>query len=157
AHGLRLGLLRRLKRHGEVIRACDALLALGRPSAELYQWRGLAKESLKDYPGAIADLTQAIALRPGSSVLLAHPGELYLVTDAPRPALRDFEEAIRLDRSDPDAYNGRGLARAILGDHPRAVADASTALLMAERTPRRLYNAARIYARAAMAAAGDVR
>ncbi|MGC1722466.1 MAG: tetratricopeptide repeat protein, partial [Isosphaeraceae bacterium] len=157
AHRLRLDLLGKLKRHSEVIRSCDALLAQGKPSAELYQLRGLAKESLKDYPGAIADFTQAIVLRPGSAPLLAHRGELYLVTDAPRPAVRDFEEAIRRDPSNPDAYNGRGLARAILGDHQKAVADALIALRMAEPTPRRLYNAARIYAKAAIAATGDVR
>ena len=118
---------------------------------------GLAKESLKDYPGAIADFTQAIVLRSGSASLLAHRGELYLVIDAPRLAVRDFEEAIRLDSSNPDAYNGRGLARAILGDHQKAVADALIALRMAEPTPRWLYNAARIYAKAAIAATGDVR
>ena len=157
AHRLRLDLLGKLKRHSEVIRSCDALLAQGKPSAELYQLRGLAKERLKDYPGAIADFTQAIVLRPGSAPLLAHRGELYLVTDAPRPAVRDFEEAIRRDPSNPDAYNGRGLARAILGDHQKAVADALIALRMAEPTPRRLYNAARIYAKAAIAATGDVR
>ena len=89
--------------------------------------------------------------------MLAHRGELYLVTDAPRPAVRDFEEAIRRDPLNPDAYNGRGLARAILGDHQKAVADALIALRMAEPTPRRLYNAARIYAKAAIAATGDVR
>ena len=74
-----------------------------------------------------------------------------------RPAVRDFEEAIRRDPSNPDAYNGRGLARAILGDHQKAVADALIALRMAEPTPRRLYNAARIYAKAAIAATADVR
>ena len=83
AHRLRLDLLGKLKRHSEVIQSCDALLAQAKPSAELYQLRGLAKERLKDYPGAIADFTQAIVLRPGSAPLLAHRGELYLVTDAP--------------------------------------------------------------------------
>ena len=157
AHRMRLDLLGKLKRHSEVIQSCDALLAQAKPSAELYQLRGLAKERLKDYPGAIADFTQAIVLRPGSAPLLAHRGELYLVTDAPRPAVRDFEEAIRRDPSNPDAYNGRGLARAILGDHQKAVADALIALRMAEPTPRWLYNAARIYAKAAIAATADVR
>ena len=50
AHKLRLDLLGKLKRHSEIILSCDALLAQGKPSAELYQLRGLAKESLKDYP-----------------------------------------------------------------------------------------------------------
>ncbi len=90
-------------------------------------------------------------------MLLFRRGSLYLITDAPRSALRDFEEAIRLDPSNADAYNGRGLAKVALGQHQEAVADAFKALELGEPTPRRLYNAARVYAKAAIAATGDVR
>ena len=43
----------------------------GRPSSELYEFRGLAKEKLRDYLGAIEDQTLAIALDPGAASLLA--------------------------------------------------------------------------------------
>ena len=154
---LRLELHRNLKNHAEVIRSCDDLLARDKPSAELYELRGLAKEKLRDYQGAVVDQTLAIALHPGSASLLARRGALYVVTDAPRSALRDFQEAIRLDASNADAYLGRGLALAALGHHREAAADAAKALGLGETTPTRLYNAARIHALAAIAEAAEAR
>ncbi len=83
-----------------------------------------------------------------------------MITDAPRSALRDFEESIRLDHSSPDsvdAYLGRGLTRVTLGMHREAVEDASRAIRLAVPTDKRLYNAARIYAKAAIAATAEAR
>ena len=157
AHQLRIEVLRKLKRHDEVIRSCDALLTRGRPSSELYEFRGLAKEKLRNYEGAIEDQTLAIALDPGAASLLAKRGALYLVSDAPRSALSDFERAIRIDSTNADAHLGRGLALAALGRHREAVNDAAKALGMAEPTATRLYNAARIHAQAAIVAASEAR
>jgi tetratricopeptide (TPR) repeat protein len=154
---LRLELQRALKRYDDVIRSCDELLARDRPSAALYEFRGLAREKLRDYQGAIEDQTLAIALHPGSAPLLARRGALYLVTDAPRLALRDFRESIRLDASNADAYLGRGLALVTLGQHREAVADAAKALALGEPTATRHYNAARIHALAAIAVTAEAR
>jgi eukaryotic-like serine/threonine-protein kinase len=160
AHRLKIDVLRKLKRHTEVIRSCDALVTRGKPSAVLYELRALAKQDLNDYQGAIEDDTVSIALQPGNAALLARRGGLFLITDAPRSALRDFDESIRLDPSSPasaDAYLGRGLTRVTLGLHREAVADASRAIRLGDQTELRLYNAARIYARAAIAAAAEVK
>ena len=157
AHRLRVEVYRKLKIHAEVIRSCDDLLARDKPSAKLYELRGLAKENLRDYQGAVVDQTLAITLHPGSASLLARRGALYVVTDAPRSALRNFQEAIRLDASNADAYLGRGLALATLGHHREAAADAAKALGMGETTSTRLYHAARIHALAAVAVAAEAR
>jgi tetratricopeptide (TPR) repeat protein/tRNA A-37 threonylcarbamoyl transferase component Bud32 len=160
AHLLRINVLRKLKRHAEVIRSCDVLLARGKPSADLYELRALAKQELKDYDGAIEDDTLAHALRPRSAAILARRGRLFLVSGATRLALRDFEQAIDLDPSSPasaDAYVGRGLARASLGLHREAVADAMRAVRMGEPTDEILYSAARIHAQAAGAAAAEIK
>ena len=76
----------------------------------------------------------------------AYRGWTHLVVDAPKLALRDFELAIELDSKNGDAYNGRGFVRAGLGRHREAVQDAAEALRLGPRSPRLLYNAARIYA-----------
>ncbi len=157
AHQLRIEVLRKLKRHAEVIRSCDALLARGKVSPELFELRGLAKEKLRDYPGAIEDQTLAIALHPGDALLLARRGALHLVCDAPRSALSDFDRSLRIDSTDADAHLGRGLALAALGQHRAAVAAAAEALGLAEPTATRLYNAARIHAQAAVVAASEAR
>jgi tetratricopeptide (TPR) repeat protein len=157
AHRLRVDMYRKLNRYADLLRSCNDLLSRERPSAPVYELRGLAKENLGDYLGAIEDQTLAIALQPGSAALLARRGALYLVNDAPRLALRDFKEAIRLDESDPDAYLGRGQALVALGHHREAVADAAKALGMSAPTPPRLYSAARIHALAAIADAAEAR
>jgi serine/threonine protein kinase/tetratricopeptide (TPR) repeat protein len=154
---LRVELHRSLKHDHDVIRSCNDLLVRDRPSATLYELRGLARENLRDFQGAIEDLTLAIALHPGHAPSLARRGALYLVTDALRSALRDFQEAIRLDASNADAYLGRGLALAALGQHREAVADAVKAMGLGEPTATRLYNAARIHALAAIAQAAEAR
>jgi tetratricopeptide (TPR) repeat protein len=155
---LRLELHRTLKHYDDDgIRFCNDLLARDKPSATLYEFRGLAKEHLQDYLGAIEDQTLAIALQPGRAPLLARRGALYLATDAPRSALRDFQEAIRLDASNANAYLGRGLAFVTLGQHREAVADAAKALALSEPTATQLYNAARIHALVAIALTAEAR
>jgi tetratricopeptide (TPR) repeat protein len=152
--------LRKLKRHSEVIRSCDVLLARGKSSAELYELRALAKQDLKDYDGAIEDNTLAHAMKPRSAVILARRGRLFLLSGAARFALRDFQEAIDLDPSSPssaDAYVGRGLARVSLGLFHEAVADAARAVGLGKPTDETLYSAARIHAQAVAAAAGEVK
>ena len=157
AHHLRIQVLLDLKRYDDVIRSCDALLASDKTSAALYELRGLARAGLKDFPGAIEDDTQAIALEPGRASLYVRRGNLHLVSDAPKLALHDFDEAVRLDPTDADAWAGRGAARVRLGQHREAVADTEKALAMGKPTAQRLFSAARIYARAAAVAGGEVR
>ena len=157
AHRLRLDLLLKRKRYDDVIRSCDALIARGKATPAIYELRGLARSERKDFPGAIEDVTNAMALRPDRAALLSRRGWLYIVSDAPRLALHDFEAAIRLDPSIGDAYNGRGFARLRLGEHRDAVADAEKALGIGEPTSHLFYNAARVYALAAVVAAAEVR
>jgi serine/threonine protein kinase len=154
---LRLDVLLALKQYDDMIGPCDALLAQGRPSADLHELRGLARAGRMDYAGAIEDDTRALALRPGSVPLLARRGALYLVTDASRLALRDFAEVIRLDPAYGDAYIGRASARVRLGEHQQAVADVEKALRLGKPTASMFYNAARVLSQAAAAAGSEVR
>jgi eukaryotic-like serine/threonine-protein kinase len=157
AHRLRLDLLFKRKRYDAVIRSCDALITRGKATPQIYELRGLARTERNDFPGAIEDITNAMALRPDSATLLSRRGWLYIVSDAPKLALHDFEAAIQLDPSFADAYNGRGYARLRLGEHHDAVADAERALGKGEQTSQLIYNSARVYALAAVVAAAEVR
>jgi tetratricopeptide (TPR) repeat protein/tRNA A-37 threonylcarbamoyl transferase component Bud32 len=156
AHRLRVLVLLDLKRHDEVIRACDGALAHGKPWADIHEIRGVARSGRGDFAGAIDDYSQALALRPGRPRVLTLRGLAYLAADSPRLALRDLDEALRLDGSNGEAHGGRGLALARLGDHGAAVAAAEESLRHDPASARRAANAARIYAQAALAAAGEV-
>jgi tetratricopeptide (TPR) repeat protein len=156
AHRLRVDVLLKQKRYDEVIGSCDAYLAVGPPSADLYALRGLARAARNDLPGAISDDTQALTLRPGTPRVLVDRGWAYLFCAAPKLAVRDFDEAIRLDPTLGDAYGGRGNARVLLGQHREAVADALEALRRGEPTARTYYNTARTLAQAATVALTEV-
>src|SRR5208337_3431605 len=156
AHRLRIGVLLMLKRYDDVITSCDAVLKV-RPTAEVFEIRGLAKDRRKDFSGAIDDYTQALARRPDQPGLWNRRGWAHLVTNAVQLALEDFDRALRLDGSNGDALSGRGAARVLLGQHRAAVADAEESLRHGEPSARMYYLAGRIYARAASAAAGEVR
>ena len=157
AHRLRIESLLRLKRHDDVVRSCDPLIARGKATSAIYQLRGLAREEKKDYAGAIEDCTNAMLFGGNRAMLLRRRGWLYIVADAPQLALHDFEGAIRLDAMNGDAFNGRGYARLRLGEHRQAVADAERALSVGEPKADLYYKAARVYAVAAVAAAAEVR
>jgi tetratricopeptide (TPR) repeat protein len=157
AHRLRVILLLDLDRTDEVIRSCDGALARGKPWSGIHEIRGLARANRGDYAGAIDDYSQALVLRPGQPRVLTARGLAYLVSDAPKLALLDFDEALRNDASNPETHGGRGLALAHLGNYRAAVAEADESLRLESPTARRAYNAARIYALAALAAAVEVR
>ncbi len=155
AHRLRVTVLLDLDRFDEVIRSCDGALARGKPWPDIYEIRGLARSSRGDYPGAIEDFSHALDLRPDRPRLFNARGWAHLFSDSPRHALRDFDEALRHDSSSGEAHSGRGLALALTGDHRAAVAEAEESLRLDSPTARRAYNAARIYAQAALAAAAE--
>jgi eukaryotic-like serine/threonine-protein kinase len=157
AHHLRIQVLLDLKRYDDMIRSCESLLARDKGWAALYELRGLARAGLRDLAGAIEDDTQAIALEPGRALLFVRRGNLHLASDAPKLALHDFDVALGLNPTDGDALSGRGAARVRVGLHREAVADTEKALTLGKPTARRLYSAARIYARAAAVATAEVR
>ncbi len=142
---LRAETLFRLRRFQEVIAAFDRYIETGTPLESVYRGRGLAQAELGQYPGAIEDFTKALELHPTSAVHACR-GWTYLVLDAPKLALRDFELAIELDSKSGDAFNGRGFARANLGRYRDAMQDAAEALRLGPQSPRLFYNAARIFA-----------
>ena len=156
AHRLRVMLLLDLERPDEVIRSCDGALAKGKPWPDIYEIRGMARAGRGDYLGAIDDYSTALLLRPGQPRVLASRGLAYLASDSLRPALRDFDEALRRDPSNGEAHSGRGLALALQGDYHGAIAEAEESLRNDPISARRAYNAARIYAQAAVAAAAKV-
>jgi eukaryotic-like serine/threonine-protein kinase len=145
-----------LNRHDDVIRSCDAVLK-ARPTAEVFELRGLAKDRRKDFSGALDDYTQALTQHPDQPRLWNRRGWAHLVTNAVQLALEDFERALRLDGSNGDTYSGRGSARVLLGQHRAAAADAEESLRHGTPDARRYYIAGRIYVRAALAAANEVR
>ena len=153
AHELRIKVLLDLRRYDDLIRSCDVVLAWAKPSARLYELRGIAKNAIADFSGAIGDYTQALALAVEADTprLLRHRGWSNLANDAFWAAVHDFDQAIGLAPTNADAFLGRGLARARLGLFRDAEADAEKALKLGDASPLFAFRVARIYSQAALA------
>jgi serine/threonine-protein kinase len=148
-HALRGRVLMQLRRYEQAAAAFDRYLAHGgKPVAAVYRERGMARMKLGNYLGAVDDYTHALERQPDTD-LYTHRGWAYFFADAWKPALHDFEEALRLDPEYCDAYIGRGLAHVMLGQSREAVGDAEEALQRKPATPEMMHNIACIFALAA--------
>jgi tetratricopeptide (TPR) repeat protein len=151
---LRAECLLELGRPGEALAGYDRYLKKGRPDVELYRRRARAQASLGHLADVVVEYTAALELRRDAPLLAAR-GWAYLVNAQAKLALRDFDEALRLARDSAEARAGRGAALVELGQWQAGAADGEEALRRAkpgQRSPRLLYNVARLLARAAAVA-----
>jgi eukaryotic-like serine/threonine-protein kinase len=153
AHELRIRVLLDLKKYDDLIQSCDIVLAWAKPSAKLYELRGIAKNAIADYSGAIGDFTRSLDLSAAVDKprLFRARGRSNLANEAFRPAIQDFDEAIRLAPTNADAYLGRGTAKARLCLYRDADSDAQNAQKYGDPSPRFNFLIARIYSLAAAA------
>jgi tetratricopeptide (TPR) repeat protein len=146
AHRQRAETLLALDRHREAGAALDRYLQChGTPTPEVHLARGLIHAALREYAEAVDSYGRALALRPDARTL-TNRGWAYLKLDAPRPALADFQAALRLDRASSDGLCGRAHAEVRLGQVQAAVADAEAALAHGPKKPRLLVSAACVHA-----------
>jgi serine/threonine protein kinase/tetratricopeptide (TPR) repeat protein len=146
AHHVRGEALLKLKRPRDAEQAFGQSLKYKPGFGPALRARGEARVRLGDFAGAVDDYSQALTAACDASIL-QHRGWAYFFTDAWKLAQRDFDEAVRLDAQAGDARVGRGLARVMLGDYKRAVADAETVMREHEpRSPEMLHNVACIFA-----------
>ena len=87
--------------------------------------RGLANARAGRYRDAINDYTLSLEFEPAPNIFKKR-GFAYLLS-AHSLALEDFNDAVRLNPQDPENFNGRGYARAVLGNYQEAIADAKQA------------------------------
>ncbi|MDQ6766094.1 MAG: tetratricopeptide repeat protein [Verrucomicrobiota bacterium] len=91
-----------------------------------------------------AVLMMDIPLNLAAAACLAR-GRLYQMEGDEERAMRDIEQAIRFQPSNPLAYMYRGLLLSIRGDHGAAIQDFSEALRFEPKMFRALYNRAGDY------------
>jgi tetratricopeptide (TPR) repeat protein len=155
AHHLRGEALLKLNRVEDAERAFGQSLKHKPGYGPALRARGEARVRLGDFAGAIEDYTRALQGERDAG-LLEHRGWALFFADAWKLAERDFDEAVRLSQHPGDAQVGRGLARAMLGDYRRAVADAEAVLQgRAPRTPEMMHNVACVFALASARAGAD--
>jgi tetratricopeptide (TPR) repeat protein len=134
-----------LRQYPDAGKALDRFLARGTPTAKDYRARGLIHAELRAYTQAVDAYSRSLALREDADTR-AYRGWAYLKLGAPRPALDDFDAALRLEATQTDALCGRGYARARLGRLTEAVTDTEEALRHGKPAALLLFDAACVYA-----------
>src|SRR4029077_6153194 len=88
-----------------------------------YLARGESWSREDDFDRAIADLDEAIRLRPDSALAYHHRGNAWRSKGELSRARPDYEAAISLDPSNPALYRDRGILWRRHGEPDRALVD----------------------------------
>lgn len=116
-----------------------------------FSQRGVTFLVRRDYPKAIADLSQAIKLDPKASSHFYNRGLAYLQSDRPELAVADFDTALSLKPGDTLALLARGRALLERGQEAKARADFEAALKPDPNDYRMLLRRAEAYRQAGRA------
>jgi tetratricopeptide (TPR) repeat protein len=101
-----------------------------RPTALLWQWKGLLERAIDEHEDALESFEHAARLEPGSASI-AH-GRARVALEAGVPSEARFEQALRLSPSDGSVLLGLAAARLAAGHGERAEAELDGAL---DRSP----------------------
>ena len=109
------------------VAACTALIQSGQETstvvAAAYNNRGIAFTDEVLYDRAIADFTQAIALKPDADGAYINRGIVYDDRGLHDRAIADYTQAIALKPDDADGYFNRGYDYWLKGLYDQAIAD----------------------------------
>lgn len=120
------------------IRAYNTALRLEPGNIEAYYSRGFAKYEVKDYEGAIEDLTYLLTFKFGIAkdsykYIFNTRGNASYFLGNNEAALKDHNAAISVDPKFTAAYGNRGNVKMLLGDTLGAIADYSFAISIKPR------------------------
>ncbi|MBM83569.1 MAG: hypothetical protein CMJ78_23665 [Planctomycetaceae bacterium] len=121
-----------LGKDAETVSDFTEYLKYGTPLGDVYRPRGLAYKELGQDRKAQNDYTRSLELEPEKANILTRRGWAYML-DAAKLAKEDFEDAVKINPENPDAYNGRGYAKVMLGDFQGAINDANEAVKWARK------------------------
>ena len=114
-----------------IIAKCNEIIALPPDSsieAMAYTYRGIAKDEMGDYEGAIADYDRAIEINPQYARAYSNRGITKDNMGGHKGAIADYDRAIEINPQYAGAYNNRGTAKDNMGDHTDAIADYDRAI-----------------------------
>ena len=97
-------------------------------SSAAYYNRGIAKQYLEDYKGAIQDFNKAIEIKPQNSDAYYNRGNTKNNFGDYKGAIQDLNKAIEINPNDASAYFNRGCVKHYLKDYRDAIQDYNKAI-----------------------------
>jgi tetratricopeptide (TPR) repeat protein/S1-C subfamily serine protease len=124
--------LSKVNRHKEALVNLDEILANNKKSWA-YNNRGLIKDSLKDYKGALADLNDAIRLSPQDASYYSNRAGTKFNLGDQEGGFFDYSIAIHIDPNYHQAYFLRGSQKLALKDYKGSLSDLNRGLAISPR------------------------
>jgi tetratricopeptide (TPR) repeat protein len=119
----------RITGHSNVADSLEFIASTGaQKNATVLDQQGLAKQSLGDWGGALADYNQAIRLDPNYSAAYDNRGNVKRQKGDLNGAMADINQAIRLNLKNATAYFNRAKVKEKKGDLDGAIADFNQAI-----------------------------
>lgn len=109
-------------------------------SAHEYYLSALAKDSLKDYDGAIRDLEKSISLYTDNDSLRVLHARVESEMNHNKEAYQEINQVIKHNHGSYDAYMLRGILRARKGNYEGAVSDFNSAIKINPKSAKAYYN-----------------
>lgn len=102
--------------------------AIQRTKANELVIAAINKKSSGDYQGALADVNQAINLRPDNAIAWSARGSIKINFKDYKGAIQDCDKAISLAPDDGGFYFNRGIAKYLLNDYKGGIDDLNRAI-----------------------------
>lgn len=109
----------------EKIELYSEVIALEPKNLDAYFYRGLAKNELGDYSGAIVDYSKIIVLEPDADTFYNRGNSRYSLNDY-AGAQEDYQSAFKLDSNFLDALYSLGCVKYDIGDFEGSIIDFTT-------------------------------
>ncbi|WP_242131523.1 tetratricopeptide repeat protein [Aestuariivivens marinum] len=111
----------------EKIELLDQVISQEPKNLDAYFYRGLAKNDLGDYEGAIIDYSKIILIEPDADTYFNRGNSRFNLKDL-QGAKTDYEKAVELDKSFIDARYSLACTKYDLGEYENAITDFSILL-----------------------------
>jgi tetratricopeptide (TPR) repeat protein len=134
------------KRYAEAVTAYDRAIEAGEASAEVYNWRGLAKVRTGDPSGGIEDYNRAIEAEPSVAMSYNNRGTARCALGQIQAAIADFDKAIELYPGYAMAYINRGGAYIENKQSEQGLADLAKGIELAPDQPEGYADRGAVYA-----------
>lgn len=125
-----------------IVAICILFVSAGfsQENARQLYLNALAKDSLKDFDGALADIDKALAMESNNDMMHVLHAKVEAETNHPKEAFDEVNEIIRHNRTYFDAYLLRGVMKAKLGNYEGAVSDFNKCVKLDPKNPKGYYN-----------------
>ncbi len=125
----------------EKIELYTKVIELEPKNLDAYFYRGLAKNDLGDYSGAIVDYSKIIVLEPDADTYYNRGNARYSLKDF-EGAQEDYQDAYKLDSNFLDALYSLGCVKYDIGDFEGSILDFSALIKAIPNEPKFYYHRA---------------